>query len=108
VSEEEQIALDERHTNLWVVARDTHRQRQAASAERRLAALRSQKTRRLSAIERQLAAVGHSDIRAMKIGEMRGVNASFDRLLDAQGRVVGRADLTTRHIANVLLEVVAS
>tara|TARA_R110002051_G_scaffold325547_1_gene428772 strand:+ start:24575 stop:27775 length:3201 start_codon:yes stop_codon:yes gene_type:complete len=107
VTEQERLALDERHANLWVEARNTHQQRQVASAERRLAALRSQKARRLSAIQRQLDSAAHSDIQTMKVGEMRGAEASFDRLLAAQESGVARTDLTTRHIANVMLQVVA-
>jgi hypothetical protein len=107
VTEQERLDLDERHANLWVEARHSHQERQVASTERRLAALRSQKARRLSAIQRQLDSAVHSDIQTMKIGEMRGAEASFDRLLAAQESGVARTDLTTRHIANVILQVVA-
>ncbi|WP_198165947.1 helicase-related protein [Agromyces laixinhei] len=107
ISDLESRRLDERHAALWVAARDEHRDQQVASAERRLAALRSQKARRLSAIKRQLDSASHSDIKAMKLGEFRGAEVAFDRLLAAHEQAMNRADLTTRHLANVLLEVVA-
>ncbi|KRD41334.1 hypothetical protein ASE38_17150 [Cellulomonas sp. Root930] len=99
--------LDHRHALLWAEALTKHRDQQAASVERRTAALTSQKARRLEGIRRQLDAATHSDIAAMKAGELRAAGAAFDRLLDAQKQAAGRADLTGRLLANVLLEVVA-
>lgn len=98
--------LDERHATLWAEARTKHRDRQTASLERRIAALTSQKARRIGAIRRQLEAATHGDIAAMKAGELRAAEAAFDRLLAAHEQAARRADLTSRHLANVLLEVV--
>lgn len=99
--------LDALHARLWGEARTRHRERQTAAVERRGAALRSQKARRLGAIRRQMDAATHSDIVAMKAGEARAAEASFDRLLAVQERAAHRADLTAQHLADVLLEVVA-
>ena len=107
VNQEERAMLDERHAALWAEARENHRERQAASIGRRTAALRSQKARRLSAIRRQLETTTHSDIQSMKLGEFKAAEASFDRLIAAQEQAVRRSDLTVRHLANVLLRVVA-
>lgn len=101
-------SVDERHAALWVAARRQHRQRQNAAAERRVTALRAQKARRVAAIRRQLENTGDESIRGMKEGELRGTEADFDRLIAAQEQTLGRADLTTRLLANVTLEVVAA
>jgi superfamily II DNA or RNA helicase len=101
------LALDQRHAALWADARARHRDVQAAAVERRSAGLTAQKFRRLDAIRRQLDATTHADIAAMKTGELRAAEAAFDRLLEGQKQAAGRAELTARHLADVLLEVVA-
>ncbi len=99
--------LDRRHAALWAETRATHRDREAVSTGRRIAALTAQRARRLAVVGRQLDAATHPDIAVMKAGELRAAGAAFDRLLNAQKQAGGRADLTARHLANVLLEVVA-
>lgn len=99
--------LDARHAALWAEARTKYRDRQIAGVEQRVAALTLQKARRLGAIRRQLDAATHSDIAVMKAGELRAAEAAFDRLLVAREQAARRADLTSQHLANVLLEVVA-
>ena len=101
------VALDRRHARLWADTRVEHRQRQAASTGRRAAALIAQRLRRLGAIQRQFDSATHPDIAAMKAGELRAAEVAFDRLLAAQDRAAGRADVTAQHLADVLLEVVA-
>jgi len=106
IAEQRSSRLDERHAQLWALAREQHRESQKVLAEQRVAGLRSQKSRRIAAIGRQLASSSHADIAAMKRGEIRAAEASFDRLLEVQERSLLNADLTSRHIASVLLEVV--
>ncbi|GAA1058522.1 hypothetical protein GCM10017608_25630 [Agromyces luteolus] len=100
-------AIDLRHASLWSTERQHYREHQTAAAERRLAALRAQRMRRVGAIRRQLDAASHQEIRMMKEGEIRGAEAAFDRLISAQEQTLGRADLTTKLLANVILEVVS-
>lgn len=100
-------ALDRRHAGLWAEARTEHKKRHTTSTGRRTNALKAQKARRLSGIRRQLDAASHPDIAAMKAGELRAAEVAYDRLLSAQDRSAGRADLTAQHLAVVLLEVVA-
>lgn len=107
IEEVQSARLDERHATVWTQARAKHQSQHIAAVERRTVALSSQKARRLSIIERQLESATHPDIIVMKAGERTSAEASFDRLISAQRQAASRADLASRHVASILLRVVA-
>ncbi|MGB3764589.1 MAG: helicase-related protein, partial [Ornithinimicrobium sp.] len=98
-------ALDRRHTELWGEARSDHQHRHGKAIERRIAALSSQKERRLSEIQRRIDTATHADIATMRLGELRAAERSYDKLLDEQRAARGRADLKATHLADVVIEV---
>ncbi|SDD22733.1 SNF2 family N-terminal domain-containing protein [Sanguibacter gelidistatuariae] len=99
--------LDRRHAELWAEERERHHARHLGSVERRIAALETQKARRLDHIQRQQDAATHGVIAAMKAGESRAAESSFDRMLSAQIQAAGRVDITAQHLATIHLEVLA-
>ena len=101
------LALRHRHAELWGTARGDHQRRHEDVVDRRIAALTSQKKRRLTEIQRRVDAATHPDIATMRIGELRAAEAAYDKLLDEQRAARRRADLKTSHLADILLEVVA-
>ena len=97
-----------RHSLLWSLARDARQRRHEDSVDRRVAALAAQKQRRLADLQRKIDATTDGQIAAMYFGEQRSSNAAFDTLMAAQSDSRGRADLKATHLANVVLEVVAT
>ena len=100
------IALAHRHTQLWGEARTAYQRGHEDAIERRIAALISQKKRRLTDIQRRVDTANHPDIARMRSGELRATETSYDKLLDEQHAARGRADLKASHLADVLVEVV--
>ena len=101
------VALNLRHTQLWAAARDAHQRRHEDAIERRIAALSSQKRRRLAEIQRRIDTANHPDIATMRLGELAAAERSYDNMLNEQRVARGRADLKATHLADVLVEVVA-
>ncbi|WP_271394204.1 DEAD/DEAH box helicase [Neomicrococcus lactis] len=101
------VLVDERHAAMWAQERAKHIDQQTSFIERRVAALKSQKMRRLMAISRQIESASHADIRTMKVGEYKAAEASFDGLITIQEQAANRLDLTVRNLANIQLQVIA-
>ncbi|APE09311.1 hypothetical protein BO226_08900 [Rhodococcus sp. 2G] len=99
--------LEQRHHLEWKSARERHIARAHAAGEQRVASLRAQRDQQLRVLEEHIKNVEDPKIVKMRSSEISSVRDKFDRLIAAQERAVTGADLTTRHLADVLLEVVA-
>ncbi|WP_181311188.1 DEAD/DEAH box helicase [Nocardioides campestrisoli] len=107
ISADDVLELGYRHAELWRAARLDHQRRHEDAVDRRIAALTSQKNRRLTEIQRRVDSATHPDIATMRLGELRAAEAAYDKLLDEQRAARNRADLKTTHVADILLEVAA-
>lgn len=100
-------ALDARHHGEWSRARAEHVDRATTAARQRAASFRAQRDGRLAVIKRAEANAADAKIRRMRQSEAATVQSEFDSLIAAQDRAAKGADLVTRHIATILLEVEA-
>ncbi|MCW3842502.1 DEAD/DEAH box helicase [Micromonospora yasonensis] len=100
-------ALEQRHQREWEVARNQHVARARAAGAQRVASLRAQRDRQLHVVQENADKVSDPKIVKMRQSELIAVRDKFDRLIAQHERAVTGADLITRHLATVSLEVEA-
>ncbi|MFF2031101.1 helicase-related protein [Arthrobacter sp. NPDC058192] len=100
-------ALGQRHHVEWEAARDRHVSHAKAAGAQRVASLRAQRDRQLRVVEESARKVNDSKIVKMRQSELASIQEKFDRLIEQHQRALTGADLITKHLATVLLEVEA-
>ncbi|MEW2144174.1 helicase-related protein [Micromonospora vinacea] len=107
LSQFEVDVLEQRHQREWEVAREQHVARARAAGAQRVASLRAQRDRQLRVVKENADKVSDPKIVKMRQSELIAVRDKFDRLIAQHDRAVTGADLITRHLTNVFLEVEA-
>jgi ATP-dependent helicase HepA len=97
--------LDERHYDLWTVARATHVDETRAQVESQLTSLQTTHLARVQLLEDQLLSATHDNIRRMRESEIRSAEDDFaSRTRDLQ-RTIERSDLTSTLLCSGVVEV---
>jgi ATP-dependent helicase HepA len=99
--------LAQRHLDQWRRAHTIHVERVAEASGRRVAALRAQLDRRVRWLEGSVAYAADLKIVKMRESELTGIRDEFSRLIARHDRAASSADVIARHLATVVLEVVA-
>lgn len=100
-------ALDLRHSAEWELSRDKHVSGAQAAGAQRVASLKSQRDRQLRSIQERANQVSDPRILKMRRSELVANQEKFDRLIRQHERSITGSDLVTRHLATVVLEVLA-
>lgn len=99
--------LETRHHAEWQSAREKHVSRASAAGAQRVASLRAQRDRQLRVVAENASKVSDPKIVKMRRSELASIQEKFDKLIAQHERAVTGADLVTKHLATVVLEVTA-
>jgi ATP-dependent helicase HepA len=105
ISPTELSALEVQLHSDWDAARQEHVAHVRDSAAQRVAALRAQRDRQLNIKDANLLFVTDPKIRRMRESERAALQDNYDRMIASVERAASGADLLTRHLATVMLEV---
>lgn len=97
--------LERQHYDLWLAARQTHREETAQLAVYRRESLRVSHTARMSQLQEALARATNEKIRRIPLGEIRNAEADFERRQREVDQAESGADIVATAVAYGLMIV---